>query len=305
MSLLHEDVAEQAALLRTLLGTPALEDARALLRGRAAVRLAGIGSSRHVAAYGAACLEALGSHVASVLAAPGRGVPQPRAAADHVLVVISQSGATPALLDLAHAARAAGAAVLSLTNTPGSPLEALSDVVLACGAGAERVIPATKSVTTSMLLLRALAGPVPESALAGCADTVAALVRDGVVAVGELPRFVVGGGLAGQAVADEVALKFAEVTGVPAVPESLVDYLHGPAAVEAAVLALVDGDDPNRPALLGRGGVHLVEVPRCGDEALDRITQVVAGQLLAASWADRLGVDPDDPKGLAKVTLTA
>jgi glucosamine 6-phosphate synthetase-like amidotransferase/phosphosugar isomerase protein len=31
---------------------------------------------------------------------------------------------------------------------------------------------------------------------------------------------------------------------------------------------------------------------------------VVAGQRLALAWATALGVDPDDPKGLAKVTMT-
>jgi glucosamine 6-phosphate synthetase-like amidotransferase/phosphosugar isomerase protein len=114
----------------------------------------------------------------------------------------------------------------------------------------------------------------------------------------------VAGGLAGQAVADEVALKLAEVAGLAAVPESLVDFLHGPVAVPSPVLALVDETDPNLPAL-GELNVHHLEVSRTGDEGLDRIAQVVAGQLLALSWARELGVDPDDSKGLAKVTLTA
>lgn len=305
MSLLLQDVAEQPALLRGLLDAPALADARALVERCSAVRLVGIGSSRHVAAYGAACLEVLGGRVAGVLAAPGRGVPQPRTSPDHLLVVVSQSGRTPALLEVARAARTAGSAVLALTNCPGSPLEELSDVVLACDAGAERVVPATKSVTTAMLLLRALASPVAQAHLQSCTTALTALVADGLTAGTAPPAFVVGGGLAGQAVADEVALKLAEVAGLAAVPESVVDYLHGPSAVVAPVLALIDGDDPNRLALLDRADVHLVEVPGCGDRALDRITQVVAGQLLAVAWAQRLGVDPDDPKGLAKVTLTA
>lgn len=299
------DVGRQADLLRTVLATPELEAARALRAHCDVVRVAGIGSSRSVAGYGAGCLEALGGAVATVLAAAGRGVPEPRTEAGQLLVVVSQSGTTPPLLELARHARASGAAVLALTNTPGSPLEDLSDVTLPCGAGPESVVPATKSVTASMLLLRALAAPVDPSHLEACAAAVDSLVAAGVPAGTAVPGFVVAGGLAGQPVADEVALKLAEVAGFAAVPKSVVDYLHGPAAVHAPVVALVDPDDANLPALLDRPGVQQLDVPRCGDPALDQITRVVAGQLLAASWADRLGVDPDDPKGLAKVTRTA
>ena len=300
-SLLARDMAEQGDLLGELLGRTDLGPARRLLDRRAVVRLVGIGSSHHVAAFGADCLTTHDQRVCTVLAAPGSGVPQPRLSPEDVLVVVSQSGATPALLDLAGAASDAGAAVLAVVNEEGSPLSLLADVTLACDAGPERVVPATKSVTTAMLLLRALAGRLAPGPVRRLARLTAdpALPSVGV----RPPGFVVAGGLAGQAVADEVALKLAEVAGLAAVPESLVDYLHGPAAVAAPVLALVDGDDPNLPALSAHH-VHRVEVPHTGDEGLDRIAQVVAGQKVALSWARELGVDPDDPKGLAKVTLT-
>lgn len=301
MTLLAADVAEQGALLGGLLGTTDLGAAQRLLRSRQVVHLAGIGSSRHVAAYGAACLAALGGRTATLLAAPGGGVPQPRLSPDDLLVVVSQSGETSALLELAEGARATGAAVLALTNAPGSPLEWLSDAVLPCAAGPERVVPATKSVTTAMLLLRALSAPVPPDAVRRLALGLDAATAPAVD--GPPPGFVVVGGLAGQAVAEEVALKLAEVAGLPAVPESLVDFLHGPAAVVSPVVALVDDDDPNL------GGLATADVRRLswsptGDAGLDRIAMVVAGQHLALAWAEALGVDPDDPKGLAKVTMT-
>jgi glucosamine--fructose-6-phosphate aminotransferase (isomerizing) len=300
-SLLGRDITEQGGLLAGLLDRTDLGPARRLLADHAVVRLVGIGSSQHVAAYGADCLTTLGGRVATLLAPPGSGVPQPRLTGDDVLVVVSQSGATPALLDLATAACEVGAGVLAVVNADGSPLAALADVTVSCGAGPERVVPATKSVTTAMLLLRALAADVPADPVRRLASFAAgtALPSIGV----RPPGFVVAGGLAGKAVADEVALKLAEVAGLAAVPESLVDYLHGPAAVAAPVLALVDEDDPNLPGLDDHL-VHRVQVPPTGDEALDRIAQVVAGQRVALSWARELGVDPDDPKGLAKVTLT-
>ncbi|HUR15056.1 MAG TPA: SIS domain-containing protein [Mycobacteriales bacterium] len=300
-SLLAADIAEQAPLLGALLDRAQLGDAQRLVGSRRVVHLAGIGSSRHVAAYGAACLAAIGGHTATLLAAPGGGVPQPRLSPDDLLVLVSQSGETPALLELAEGARASGAAVLALTNAPGSPLGFLADTVLGCDAGPERVVPATKSVTTAMLLLRALAAPVPPAAVRRLALGTAAGTSPAVADAP--PGFVVVGGLAGQAVADEVALKLAEVAGLPAVPESLVDFLHGPAAVVSPVVALVDDDDPNRAALAASDVQHL-QWQRTGDAGLDRIAMVVAGQRFALAWADALGVDPDDPKGLAKVTLT-
>jgi glutamine---fructose-6-phosphate transaminase (isomerizing) len=300
-SLLAQDIAAQGVLLDELLVRTDLAPAQRLLASRHVVRLVGLGSSHHVAAYGADCLAALGGRLATLLAAPGTGVPQPRLSPDDLLVVVSQSGATPALLALAAGARAAGAGVLALTNVPGSALEDLADGVLPCGAGPEQVVPATKSVTTAMLLLRALAAPVPHDAVRrlaeACGDAPLPVLGP------RPPGFVVVGGLAAQAVADEVALKLAEVAGLPAVPESLVDFLHGPAAVVAPVLALVDDADPNLPGLEGLD-VHRLAVPATGDEGLDRIAQVVAGQRCALAWARRLAVDPDDPKGLAKVTLT-
>lgn len=299
--LLEADVAEQGELLGTLLDRTSLDEARGLVATRRVLHLAGIGSSRHVAAYGAACLAALGGRTTTVLAAPGGGVPQPRLGPEDLLVVVSQSGETPALLELAEGARAAGAAVLALTNAPRSPLEWLSDAVLGCAAGPERVVPATKSVTTAMLLLRALASPVDPTAVRRLAHGVDAGTLP--VVGGRPPGFVVAGGLAGQAVADEVALKLAEVVGLPAVPESLVDFLHGPAAVASPVVALVDDDDPNRDGLSAADVQHLTW-PRTGDAGLDRIAMVVTGQRLALAWAAALEVDPDDPKGLAKVTMT-
>jgi glucosamine--fructose-6-phosphate aminotransferase (isomerizing) len=260
----------------------------------------GIGSSRHVASYGVACFEALSSVPATLLPAPGAGVPLPVLTAADAVVVVSQSGSTPALVPVVETACAAGALVVSVTNATGSPLEARADVALLTTAGTERVVPATKSVTASMLLVRALAGPVRPLELVGpVAD---ALATDWPI--GEVPRVVVAAGFAAEAVSDEVALKLAEVTGRLAVAETVVDYLHGPAAVPARVLALVDSDDPNSSALEARPDVLAIRSARLQDRSLEAILRVVIGQCLALRWAHALGVDPDDARGLAKVTLS-
>jgi len=94
--------------------------------------------------------------------------------------------------------------------------------------------------------------------------------------------------------------------------QAVVDFLHGPAAVVAPALAFLDPLDPNAAAVASRRGVLTVgpsddyhlPLSGCGDRTLDPIAQVVAGQCLALHWAQSHGVDPDDPRGLQKVTLT-
>ena len=304
MSLVAGDIAQQGDLLGEL--PIGLEAAQHALARHRTIRLAGIGSSRHVAAYGAACLEVITGIAATVLSSPGAGVPQPRLGPNDLLLLVSQSGETPALLDLATTSRSSGTTVIALTNSPGSSLAGLADVSLDAGAGVESVVPATKSVTRSMLALRALAGPVSTARLG---SVVTDLIGQRMPS-SPVPAVVVGGGFAGQAVADEVALKLAEMAGRLAVAESVVDFLHGPAAVAAPALAFLDAADPNsaavaaRPDVLTVGPAGSVQLPSCGDPTLDAIARVVAGQCLALQWAEALDVDPDDARGLSKVTLT-
>lgn len=312
MSRLAVEVAEQPAVLAAVLAAQPepLAEARAAVRHAHRVFLVGIGSSRHVASYGAACLEALSPVSGQLLAAPGAGVPTPVFRAGDVVVAVSQSGRTPALLDLARGATVSGAQLISVTNAEDSPLQSLAAVALRTFAGAELVVPATKSVTASMLLLRALAAPVDPADLDRLCATLTALAALSVTTT--LPAVVLAGGFAAEAVSDEVALKLAEVTAHLAVAETLVDFLHGPAAVAAPALALLDPSDGNtallhdRPDVLrvGTDPAYDVVVEGCGDPTLDAIALVVAGQRLALHWAARLGLDPDDPRGLAKVTLT-
>ncbi len=314
MSQLAREIGQQGAVLRTVLAREAapLVAARACFERAQRRFLVGIGSSRHVAAYGAACAQSLGRGPALLLDSPGSGVSVPALGDGDVLVAVSQSGSTPALLTLVADARAHGCAVVSVINAEGSALAEQSDVTLHTGAGAELVVPATKSVTASMLLLRALIAAVDPAGVVRLADAVDHATQASTRST-TLPDVVVAGGFAAEAVSDEVALKLAEVAAHLAVPETLVDYLHGPVAVAAPVLAFLDGDDPNnalvegRPDVLvvGSGARSAVRLQSSGDATLDAIVSVVAGQALALRWAELHGLDPDDARGLRKVTLTA
>ncbi len=310
-----EDISEQPEVLRRLgtVNASALSQARQVLAGCRVVRLAGIGSSRHAAGIGAAALEVVAHLPATVLAAPGAGVPLPLLDSRDVLVVVSQSGETHALLAVVKAARSQRVTTIAVVNSVASTLGAAADMVIACTAGDERVVAATKTVTAQALAIRLLAGDVSGKQLDAFVAAVATVVDMNDLDIEALlpresPRTIVCSSLAAQWEADEIALKFAEIAGWTVAAESIVDYLHGPVATGEVTLALLRGDDVNAPALSRCEHVHMIDldhvVPSCGDACLDAIAGVVLGQRLAVAWARRQGEDPDASRGLSKVTRT-
>lgn len=304
------DVGEQPAALQRVLGanTGALTAARSLVGSAHTVRLLGIGSSRHAAGIGAAALELAGVH-ADLPPAPGAYVPSPVLRSDDVLVAVSQSGETPALVTAVQRARETGCRIVSVTNAGGT-LAGLADVALDCAAGPERVVAASKSVTTAVLLLRALAGDVDATGLARAVSELLSADLTRIVA-GAHPTHVVAGGLGAEHVAAEVALKLAETGGRLLTAEPLVEHLHGPAAVPATTLALVSPLDPNVGALtgdvvrIGPDASYELPTPDLADPGCAAVVALVAGQLAALAWSRRTGVDADATRGLSKVTRTA
>jgi glucosamine--fructose-6-phosphate aminotransferase (isomerizing) len=310
------DIADQTDVLGAVLDRNAgeLVRARALLRPARVVRLVGFGSSKHAAGYGAEALDVLGGLPATVLPAPGAAVPTPQPHADEPLIVLSQSGRTPALIAVAERAAASGVAVIAVTNEPKSPLEEIASVTLGCHAGAERVVAATKSVTAQCLLLRALADDVPAQMHSSLVDAVQRSAHlEGAGAVGATrPAAVVAAGFAAEWIADELALKLTEMAGFAVTSNSVVEHFHGPKASGEAVLAFLDPQDPNSGELaqmpnvttVGPNPAFDVETPTTGDASLDAIVALVAGQRIARAWALHLGEDPDADRGLSKVTCT-
>jgi len=134
------------------------------------------------------------------------------------------------------------------------------------------------------------------------------------------------------ATAFEAALKIKETTGAMADPYATPDLFHGPLAMvgpglPAVVVAhtgaafadakavLADltargtevvpiSDDPTlRGGPAGRARALLLTAPGV-PEWLSPLTAIVPGQLLALTLAVARGLDPDQPRGLSKVTRT-
>jgi glutamine---fructose-6-phosphate transaminase (isomerizing) len=292
------------------------------------------GSSDHAASYaasllGVACGLVTASIPPSLITRYGAALALQRA----LVVAISQSGASPDIVATLRAATAAGGRTVAIVNAVGSPLPEAARYVLPQHAGPERSVAATKSFICSLACVaRLIAIWRGDGALSAALERLperleAALACDWSAAVPLLAPasslYVVGRGL-GFGIVHEWALKLKETSGVHAEALSAAEVQHGPRAVidqDFPVLALALADPAGRDAamfaadLAGSGhtvavasaaplaGLHL-PLPPPLHPLLDPIVAVQAFYPLAAALAAARGLDPDQPRGLRKVTTT-
>jgi glucosamine--fructose-6-phosphate aminotransferase (isomerizing) len=335
------EINEQPEVLARVLdaGGSAARAAAAEVRSRAprAVLFAARGTSDHAALYAKYLVEVrlglpAGLMSPSTMTAYGAR-PDLR---DVLVVAVSQSGGSPDLVETATVARECGATVLSVTNAPASDLATAAHLSLDVHAGPELAVAATKSYTAELLTLW-----LTIDAWAGgdgaAAASVPAAARSHVERLAEMSalaqryrftdRMVLTGRGYSYPSAREAALKLMETSYVAAHAFSGADLLHGP-------LAMIDADHPvvavvpdgvgaaaMRPVLerLRAGGIDVavvggVESVGLGTvgvpldhglpEELSPIADIVLLQQLALVMATDRGHDPDNPRGLSKVTRT-
>jgi glucosamine--fructose-6-phosphate aminotransferase (isomerizing) len=339
--MLAEILEQPAAIARTLTSVCSQGEAvRQLAAGRAQVLFAARGSSDNAATYGRYLTEVVAGRAAADLAPSiATAYRRPVALSHALVVVVSQSGESAELVETLDWARTCGAATLAVTNVSHGAVAHHADLVLVTEAGAEHAVPATKTFTTQLTAMAVLAGaladdPGPLSQLTRVPDAVATLVtaRAGVAAAVELlgarARWLVTSRGVSYAVAAELALKLEETCLRPVPGLAYSDLRHGPIAIVAADTAAIVVAPPNGPVLGGltrqipdlrSRGASVVTIG--GDAALARASDapvagpdlpellapiglVVAGQLVVESLARALGLDPDAPPGLLKVTST-
>jgi glutamine---fructose-6-phosphate transaminase (isomerizing) len=334
------EIAEQPSAARRTLDhlVPEQPRLRDLARGRRRVLLVARGSSDNAAIYGRYLLEVVAG-VPAALAAPSVATHY-RARldlSDTVVVSVSQSGATTEIVETQQWARACGAATVGVTNVAGSPLAEAADVALVTQAGPEVAVPATKTYLTQMVALGVLADALSDAdVLAADLDrvpeAVAGLLEVDVsaasMALAGADRVVVSGRGLLLGTALETALKMEETCLRPVRGYSYADLRHGPiSVVSEGLLAVLVGaasgplaepmadlvlDLQGRGArVLGLGGTpsfaDLCDLHLPGPdlpEAVEPIASIVPAQLMIEQMARRMGLDPDNPRGLAKVTQT-
>ena len=343
MTLMAAEIAEQPETLARTIDAllPLRGELRALTADRQHVLLVARGSSDNAGVYGRYLIEVHAGRGAS-LAAPSLATHYRvrRELSDTVVVSLSQSGETEEIVETQAWAAAAGARTLAITNAADSALARSADLALVTQAGHERAVPATKTYTAQLAAIAVLAdafapGTSPlEPALrrvpgevqwlldrpAGRDDAVCALVAADATLVS-------GRGLV-YGTALEIALKLEETCLEPVRGLSYADLRHGPIAVvdpDAAVVLVAAQDGPMVAGMtelatqlaalgavtIGIGGdagfraacTHPLPGPDL-PEGVAPLGLVVPAQLVVEALARALGLDPDAPRGLSKVTQT-
>jgi glucosamine--fructose-6-phosphate aminotransferase (isomerizing) len=229
---------------------------------------------------------------------------------------------------------------VAVANVADSPLVSAADLALVTQAGVELAVPATKTYLTQLVAMATLAtalAPDPHALdhdLARVPDEVARLLEAGegidtaIAALRDASYAVVSGRGLLLGTALETALKLEETCLRPVRGYSYADLRHGPISVvtsgmTAVLVAAQDGPmvDPmvelandltaRGATVVGIGGEErfaaacAVHVPGPDlPEALAPIATIVSSQLVVEGLARALGLDPDNPRGLAKVTTT-
>ncbi len=196
-----------------------------------------------------------------------------------LVVAISQSGRSPDIVAVLEAARRSSALTLAITNEPDSPLAGAAQLNLACRAGRELAVPATKTYVAELAVIAALVAELAPSSRLN--DGLAALPDALRAALGQTRAWLEGpaaGAVEAFADADrallvsrgynlatalELGLKLKETCGLFAEAYSTADFAHGPmvlAQAEVPVLAIrPDGPmgalvDETLAGVMSRGG---------------------------------------------------
>lgn len=335
--LMAAEMAEQPQTLAGLLGRRhdiARQVLGAVPRPLAGTVLVARGSSDHAAACGAYFLEvATGRPVASTSPSLYTLYGAPTDFSGYLMIAVSQSGKTPEIVEVVGHARRRGASAIAITNDPGSPLAEAADLVVDLGAGPEKAVPATKTVTAQLAAFAMIAQSLGQVGLSDdAADRLPGQVADVLEDPGPVEELaawlaqtdrlvtVARGYLYGAA--REVALKVEETTSRLSAAFSAADLRHGPIAIASGgppVLAFAHPGPAQSDVtevvgeLRARGAEARLLGPVAGGditwsaeapEVLAPVLAVVRGQQLALALARHLGLDPDAPPGLNKVTIT-
>ncbi|ONI81761.1 glucosamine-6-phosphate deaminase [Saccharothrix sp. ALI-22-I] len=301
------------------------------------VLLAARGSSDHAALYAKYLTEVLLELPAGLVSPSTTTLYGAQPDLRDVLVVsVSQSGGSPDLLEVTESARARGALTVAVTNTASSPLNGAAELSVDVGAGVEQAVAATKTYSATLLALYLLVDAIrggdgsAASGLGDLAQSTLDLSADAVAEAVQRYRFVdrvltTGRGYS-LPTALESALKLAETSYLAARAYSGADLLHGPVAAvdaETAVLAVTSSGKGGHAmhdvldAVHGRGA-DVLAVGSASDkvsaalripvtetaEEVAPILEILPVQRLAHGLALARGGDPDNPRGLNKVTRT-
>jgi glucosamine--fructose-6-phosphate aminotransferase (isomerizing) len=255
-----------------------------------------------------------------------------------ILFAISQGGMSTDTLEVVRSAKAKGCKIVGVTNNKDSLLAKESDFILYLAAGEEKSVAATKTFAAQICVLQMVVSEVSGNAsilkdienagaklnkvkeLTDAIDSAAKTVKDS-------EHFVVLSRGLTLALADELALKLKECCYKYTISYSSSEFMHGPLALidekSSVILIAPNGECKNdfiniatRLRLLNARIVAFsdikdvldisdvkIKLPACSkwDAAF---VYSLAFQMFAEHMSVRLGLNPDSPRNLKKITIT-
>nr|WP_183988087.1 SIS domain-containing protein [Deinobacterium chartae] len=253
-----------------------------------------------------------------------------------LVIAISQSGASPDVVESVQAARDGGALTVAITNQESSRLAQTAEYVLPMRAGEEKAVAATKSYIASLVApLQLVAALKPESELRaalealphGLEQTMAleAVARSRAERYRYAEAMVVLARGLHYGVAMESALKLKETSGIQAEAYSAAEFAHGPMRIVEPGYPLLVYQSRDQAAELSletyrsleEKGAELILIGAdaelkapvrlitpAGHPLTDPVMAAAALYLFAGHLALSRGMNPDAPPSLRKVTLT-
>jgi fructoselysine-6-P-deglycase FrlB-like protein len=208
------------------------------------------------------------------------------------LVAITRSGTTTEVLEVLAALRGRCPTV-AITAGPATPVREVADDSVVLDFADEHAVVQTRFATTTLALLRAhlgqdLSGPLAEAGQALDADLPPGALRR--------TQFTFLGRGWSVGLANEAALKLREAALAWAESYPAMEYRHGPVSIsDADSVVWFLGEPPQGLAdEAARTGALVVAEPR------DPMAELVRVQRLAAALALAKGLDPDNPRHLAR-----
>lgn len=250
---------------------------------------------------------------------------------DSVVYAFSASGQSTDIADALRWLKSKGALAVGVTAAAGNEIRLAehADAIFRLNCGAEKAVPATKSFTAQLFAAAAVAGYPLVQAAEQTAQAMEAILDS--EAASSLATFLAGARTVAwiargpsYAGALDAALKAQESLGMPATGYSAAEFLHGPIGMfnSSDRVVLFSGTDEPMASkqavvttLLARGvpfvtigtdSTHEAGLPIQLPEDRWARASVFAflAQLACEELAQRMGLNPDAPANLNKVTET-
>ena len=289
------------------------------------VMFVGRGSSDHAGTFSKYLIE-IELGIPTFAAAPSVATVYARSLklSNTLVIVISQSGRSPDILEQTRQAKESGALCVALVNDEKSPLVDIVDFVLPLSVGEEKSVAATKSyLATLSAILQLIAYWSEKKGLIEALKQIPKALSNAVKAESQLKKediedvknlVVLGRGL-GYAIGNEIALKLKEVCAIHAESFSSAEFLHGPVTLVDDQFKILDVQvkdeafDTHKNQLddIKQRGAQIVKMHQVTEKLHPRIAPLAVLQrfyLDIEAIAVERGLNPDLPRGLKKVTET-